>query len=258
MTMSISSAPASTAGPRLGELHVAERLAADGKPGRDAGDLHAAARERLLGVGDQRRVDADRRHGRDGRVARLGAHRLDAQRPDLARRVLPLEGRQVHHPDREVERPELRRPLDRAPLERVDPLLDPDLVDRADPADQAAERAADRARSRIPGPDQLVRALAGGAVGALGGGHGTERIHRDRRRVRGRASRPADRRDQRPPRALGAAACRACPRRGSGRTSRARSEVLDRAGTASPSASARGSPRAPAAAGPAAAASAGR
>ena len=99
--------------------------------------------------------------------------RLRAERPDLARRVLPLEGRQIDHPDREVERPELRGLLDRALLERVDPLLDADLVDRADPPEQAAERAG----PAVPRAHELVGALAGEGVGAMGGGHGTARIH---------------------------------------------------------------------------------
>jgi threonine dehydratase len=66
---------------------------------------------------------------------------LGAQGPDLARGVLSLEGREVHHPDREVERPELRRPLDGAFLQALDPLLDADLVDAADPSEEAAEGA---------------------------------------------------------------------------------------------------------------------
>ena len=57
--------------------------------------------------------------------------------------------------------------------QRIDPLLDPDLVDRGDPAEQAAERS----RTPVPRSDQLVRTLAGGRIGASGGGHGTERIH---------------------------------------------------------------------------------
>ena len=158
--------------PDLGDLDVTKRLAR-GKPGRDAGDLDGRAAERLLGLGDERGVDADRRHGRDGRVARLWAHGLDAHRPDLAGRVLPLEGGQVHHRDRQLERPHLRGLLDRAPLERIDPLLDPDLVDRGDPPEQTAERP----RAPVPGPDQLVGMLTGGRIGAPGGRHGTVRIH---------------------------------------------------------------------------------
>ena len=140
----------------LGDLDVAERLARR-EPRRDAGDLDRRALERVLRLGDERRVDAHRGDGRDRRVARLRAHRLDAHRPDLARRVLSLEGRQVHHRDRELERPHLRRLLDRAPLERIDPLLDADLVDRGDPTEQAAERPG----AAIPGTDQLVGACTG-------------------------------------------------------------------------------------------------
>ena len=181
MTMSTSSAPASTAA-RVSATLMSRNVWPDGKPGGDAGDLHGRAPERLLGLGDQRRVDADRGDGRDRRVARLRPHRLDAHRPDLARRVLPLERRQIHHRDREVERPHLRRLLDRAALERIDPLLDADLVDRASPA-RAGCRAGPGGHPR---PDQLVGALAGRAVGASGRRHGTERIHRPRPRTAAR------------------------------------------------------------------------
>ena len=191
----------------------------DGKPGRDAGDLDRRALERVLGLGDERRVDADRGDGRDRRVARLRAHRLDAQRPDLARRVLPLERGQVHHRDREVERPQLRRLLDRAPLERIDPLLDADLVDRGDPPEQAAERPG----TAVPGTDQLVGALAGECVGASRGGHGTERIHLGPERGQtGAAGLASARRGP-----WAAAAGRACRRPGSGGTRLDDAQVLD-------------------------------
>ncbi len=229
-------------GTRLGQLDVAERLAA-GEPGRDAGDLHAAPLERLFGLRDQGRVDADRRDGRDGGITGLGVHPLDAQRPDLARRVLPLEGRQVHHPDREVERPQLRRLLDRPSLERVDTCLDPDLVHGADPSEQTAERVADRARAPIPRADQLVGALARERLGSLRGGHGTERIPLTVRRASGRASGPGDPGATNARRApLAAAACRSFRRRGSAGTSPARSRGSRHAGTVSPSGSAHGSP----------------
>ena len=160
MTMSISSAPASTAA-RVSASLMSRNVWPRREPGRDAGDLDGRALEGVLRLGDERRVDADRGDRRDRRVARLRAHRLDAQRADLARRVLSLERRQIHHPDREVERPHLRGLLDRPALERVDPLLDADLVDRGDPPEQAAERVAGARPSQAT--DQLVRALAGEA-----------------------------------------------------------------------------------------------
>src|SRR5262249_44786040 len=41
---------------------------------------------------------------------------------------------------------------------------------------QAAERVADRARTTVPGTDQLVGTLSGEGIGTLGGRHGTVRI----------------------------------------------------------------------------------
>ena len=164
--------------PRLGELDVAERLPRR-EAGGDAGDLDRRALEGLLRLGDEGRVDADRGDRRDGRVARLRVHRLDAHRPDLARRVLPLEGGQVHHPDRQVERPHLRGLLDRPALERVDALLDADLVDGRDPSQQAPEGS----RAGVPRGDQLVRALASDGVRTAGRGHGRRRIHPSLTRV---------------------------------------------------------------------------
>src|SRR5439155_17842892 len=99
-------------------------------------------------------------------------HSLGAQRPDLARRVATLERREIHHPDREVERPELGGLLDRPFAQRLDTLLDADLVDRGDTAQQAAEMSG----PVVPGPDELVGALAGRRVGTADCGHGTVRI----------------------------------------------------------------------------------
>ena len=59
----------------------------------------------------------------------IGPHRLRAERGHLPGRVRALERRQIHHPDGEVEREELRLPLDRAARERRRALLDRDLVD---------------------------------------------------------------------------------------------------------------------------------
>ena len=80
-----------------------------------------------------RRVDADRGDaaGWSGRRA-PGACALTHSARTLPGGVLPLERGQVHHPDREVQRPHLGRLLDGALLERIDPLVDADLVDATD------------------------------------------------------------------------------------------------------------------------------
>src|SRR3989442_909312 len=87
----------------------------------------ASSMTSLLGVGDQSRIDAQRRDRRDRGITRLGMDRLRREAPDLARGVAALEGRQIDHPDREVEGPQLRGLLDRAALQRVDAQLDSDL-----------------------------------------------------------------------------------------------------------------------------------
>ena len=75
------------------------------------------------------RVQADRRDGRDRVVERVRPDGFRADRDDLADRVAPLERGEVHRPDREIERPELRVALDRALRERGRTLLQPDCVD---------------------------------------------------------------------------------------------------------------------------------
>ena len=65
---------------------------------------------------------------------------FERERRDLARRVRALERRQIHHPDGEVEREQLRLALDRALGERRRPLLDGHRVDRADPRQPRLER----------------------------------------------------------------------------------------------------------------------
>jgi hypothetical protein len=134
---------------RLGELQLGERVARR-EARRDAGDLHAAPAQRLLGGADERRVDADRGHARDRRVSRIGLPALHAQRADLALGVLPLECREIHHSDRQVERPELRFLLDRALLEAVDPLVHAHRVHAADPV----EHRTDGARLADPRADE--------------------------------------------------------------------------------------------------------
>ena len=89
---------------------------------------------------------------RDRRVERVGPDRLRAQ----LRRPCPavsdaLERRQVHAPDRQVERPQLRLPLDRALREGRGALLQPDGVDGGHPRRRGARRPSAR-RARGPGP----------------------------------------------------------------------------------------------------------
>src|SRR3989304_7455515 len=110
MTMSTSSAPASIA------RGVSGAAGAGG------------ARFRIR---DERGIDAHGGDRRDGRVARVGALRLLAQGVDLAPGVLPLEGREIDHADRQVERPELGLALDGALRQARRALLDADLVDVA-------------------------------------------------------------------------------------------------------------------------------
>ena len=92
----------------LGQLQVEEGLAGR-EAGGHAGDADAGRAQGFLRLGNERRIDADRGDVGDRRVARLRLDRLGAQGPDLARRVLSLERRQVHHPDCQVEGPQLGR-----------------------------------------------------------------------------------------------------------------------------------------------------
>jgi hypothetical protein len=119
-------------GPRLRDLDLGRRLAR-GEGGGHGRDLHTATREAFLRDTDETRIDADRGHRGDGKVDGIGAHRLRAERRDLARRVLPLEGGEIHHAHRELERLYLRLALDRALRERRRAFLERDRVDRTDP-----------------------------------------------------------------------------------------------------------------------------
>ena len=131
------------------ELDVDRRLAR-GKRGRDRCDLHAGARQ-------PRRLATPTRFGytqtaaTDGIVAvgRVRPHRLGTERRHLAGRVGALERRQVHHPDREIERRELRTLLDRALGELAGPGLERDRVDRADPGEPEIERKLEVARKEL-------------------------------------------------------------------------------------------------------------
>ena len=93
--------------PDLPHLDVERRLAGREVRGHRR-DLHPGVPEPRPGGGDEVRVDADGGDGRHGAVDRVGAHRLRAERGDLARRVRALERRQIHHPHRQLERLQLR------------------------------------------------------------------------------------------------------------------------------------------------------
>ncbi len=99
--------------PDFGEAQI-ERREARRKRARDAGDAHTAARERVGGGADERRVDAHRGDGRDAGLRRVGMDRLGTQRLHLARRVGAFERREVDATDRKVDHRGFRRRLERA------------------------------------------------------------------------------------------------------------------------------------------------
>ena len=120
-------------------------------------------------TGTMRGVDADRGDAGDRRVGRVRPDALGAQSArTLPVGVLPLERGQVHHPDGELERPDLGCLLDGPLLERVDALVDAHLVHAAD----AVEQRAGRPRPADPGVDErgglLLRGGARGARAGLG------------------------------------------------------------------------------------------
>ncbi len=132
------------------QLDVDRRLARR-KRGRDGGDPHARAGEPPLGDAHEVRVDAHCRNGRDRAVGWVGVDRLRAQRGDLAGRVGTLERRQIHHPDREVERRKLRALLDRSFRELPGAGLERDRVDRTDTGQPEVERKLELARQEVGG-----------------------------------------------------------------------------------------------------------
>ena len=129
----------------VGELDRERRLAGRER-GRDRRHLDRRAAEPRHGGRDEVRIDADRRDRRDRRVDGVGADRLRAQRRDLAGRVGALERRQVHHPDRELERLQLRLLLDRALRQRRRALFERDRVDGADSRQPRLQRELEAAR----------------------------------------------------------------------------------------------------------------
>ena len=133
--MSTSCAPRSTTSADLGQPG-AERSETRRERAGDARDLHARPLQLPERDRHEMRVEADGRHRGDRGVDRVRAHRLRAHRDDLADGVSPLERREVHAADREVERPQLRLPLDRTLRERGGALLEPDRVDRGHPREE--------------------------------------------------------------------------------------------------------------------------
>ena len=137
-------------GAHVGELHLERRLPG-GERRRHGGDLHVAPGERAARHAHEAGIDADRRDRRDRGLQGIGPDRLRAERTHLARGVRSLEGRQVHHPDREVEREELRLALDRPLRELGRPRLEGNGVDGADAREATTARQLER-----PGGEQLA------------------------------------------------------------------------------------------------------
>ena len=141
---------------RLGELDVGERLAR-GKAVGHAGDLDArparASFASATNVRDRRR--SRRPSGMDGSPG-SGRMALAQSARTLPGVSFPSRVVEVHHPDGQLERPDLGRLLDRALRQRVDALADADLVDRVTrPRRSRGSRpAADQAPDSAPG---LVR-----------------------------------------------------------------------------------------------------
>ena len=91
--------------------------------------------QRLFGDRHHRRVHAHRRNMRQSRHRVVQVNRFLAQLPDLARRILALERRQVDHAENQLERLDFRGRLDGTAGEARDALVDADLVDGRDPAE---------------------------------------------------------------------------------------------------------------------------
>ncbi len=143
--MSISSAPSATAS-STSRSFTSSGLWPHGNAVATLATFTPRPGKALLRRRNQVRVDAHRGDRRDVRIARIGPHRLRAERRHLAGRVLPLERRQVAAANRELERPDLRVLLDRALRELGGALLDGHLVDRADARQPLLERQLEAAR----------------------------------------------------------------------------------------------------------------
>ncbi len=135
---------------------------------------------------DEVRIDADRRDRRHAHVGRIGPDALRGQRRDLAGRVGSLERRQIHHPDGEIEREQLRLALDRALGERRRPLLHGHRVHRADSRQPRLERELEAG-----GEHRCFRHMRSLALGVIAqdraGKASLPATRTARRRARGRA-----------------------------------------------------------------------
>ena len=119
------------------ELH-GEAGSSARKGGCDGGDVHAVA-DHCPRCCHEIAVDADRCDGGSGWIGRVGSQGLRAHRPDLAGGVHALEGGEVDHADREVDRPGLRRGLDRPRAEGCRAAGGPDLVDPGQAVEELAQ-----------------------------------------------------------------------------------------------------------------------
>ena len=216
-TMSISCAPVSATS-RISCRRASSGPRPLGDPTGDARDLHPGPHEMLQRDGDELRIEAHSRDGRDRRVERVGSDGLGADRHDLADRVAPLQRREVHRADREVERPELGVPLDRSLRGRR-------------PAPRG-RRHRPRSSDRHPRPPRRPRRAAAGSARSAQLGPCVDGSPPLRRGPAGRLPRHADRtrardRDRRTPRAVvaavegaGCARTRSTPGGSNSRTSR--------------------------------------
>ena len=129
------------------ELDV-ERRPSGRERGRHRGHVHAIAHH-LAGHTHEVPVHADRGHAGRGGIGRIGPKGLAAEGPDLAGGVRPLEGRQVDHADRQVDRVGLRLVLDRPGAEARRARLRPHLVDAGEAVQEAAQRPCAEVRQNV-------------------------------------------------------------------------------------------------------------
>ena len=150
MTMSISSAPASTEARDLGEARL-ERREPGGKPGRDRGHRDPGAGQRVHRGRHHRVVHAHRRHLdpqrlRTEQLQQVGPHRLKGlgtQAPHPPGGVITRQGGQIDERHGAKEPRCLPVPLDRPPLaDRGRPALHGAAIDPHIPHPFELERSA--------------------------------------------------------------------------------------------------------------------
>jgi hypothetical protein len=124
---------------RVHELDV--ETGTTGREGRrDCGNVDAVAHDLARGR-HQVAVDAHGRHAGHRGVGGVRPQGLRAHRADLPAGVHALEGREVHHADRQVDGPRLGVVLDRARAEGCDSRVRADLVDPGQSVQEPAQRA---------------------------------------------------------------------------------------------------------------------